>query len=262
MKYVFIRNDDVGANHDPCTNKNACKTVPESLKNMTEICAQNNVPITLGVVPNMLNDQHIKWIKGVMKTYPDIVEICQHGYTHEDHGCKEFGSCRTHEQQLSDIEKGMKLMDEKLGFISKTFIPPNNRYTPDTLSALKQLRFEIISAKYRKKGIHGAINKISDTIGTNGLLGLPASKHMQSRNGIKEISISIDFSSSYDPVKNKTAEQIINELESYENEKVVGIMFHHWTFENNDLKIFQSIIEQLKLAGYKFKKLEEISKMI
>src|SRR3989338_8200678 len=123
---LFIRNDDVGADYDPSLNNKACNYIPKSLGAMVDSCIKMKIPIMLGVIPDRLNAVTSKWLNDITKNHPDYIEIAQHGYTHKDHGCKEFGSCRSYDDQYHDIKKGLWLMREIIKKHPKVFIPPNN----------------------------------------------------------------------------------------------------------------------------------------
>ncbi|MFH0837162.1 MAG: DUF2334 domain-containing protein, partial [Candidatus Aenigmatarchaeota archaeon] len=172
MKYLFVRNDDVGDEFD-CNDGRK-----EILQKLVDICVKEQVPILLAVIPKKLGTNTQKWLNNIVRKYPKIVSVCQHGYSHEDRGCREFGSCRTYNQQYDDIKTGLEIMKKAFGKHPKLFVPPHNRYNGDTLKALKKLGFSTISAKYKNDVIRGTINQIGRITGMKTVFGLPVSHHM------------------------------------------------------------------------------------
>lgn len=112
---------------------------------MLTFLAENNVPITLAVIPCDENEDYIlptdsNWMK-LLKA--DNVEIALHGLTHQDLGKGEFGNL-SFEESYRRLEKGKTFLESQLKPIT-TFIPPFNAYNNNTLDALDSLNFTIIS---------------------------------------------------------------------------------------------------------------------
>jgi len=258
MTYVFIRNDDVGVDSDPTIHhNNNCDYIPDSLKGIVKICIDNNIPITLGIIPDRLNEKTSLWIRNLMKKHSKIIEIAQHGYRHIDHGCKEFGSCRSYDKQYNDILNGMNTIKYFLGTTPKIFIPPHNRYNATTISVLKNIGFKILSAKYRRGFLRGGINLIGHLAKRDTILDIPVSYHERNRD-MKEISISIDLASSYTKKVMKSEEVVLDEVMNYSKHcNIIGLMIHHWMFKKRDLKTLQNIILKLK-KHYEFKKIGQL----
>ena len=245
---LFIRNDDVGADWNPDNDQRKCNYIPQNLEKIVDICLENNIPITLSIIPNRLNAITANWLKNLIRKYPKFIEVAQHGYSHKDHGCYEFGSCRSYEEQYNDIFNGLNIM-KKFGLNTNIFVPPHNRYDRNTLIALEKNIFKIISAKYKRDLIRGSINILGKLLKQNTLFGFPISYHGQKRN-LLEVSVSVDFVKSYNPMKIKSEKDILNEVAYYSKyNKTIGLMTHHWAFNRQDLKTFQNIILKLKSKG-------------
>ena len=78
-----------------------------------------------------------------------LVHLHQHGFRHVNHetdGRKyEFGPSRCHDQQLADIAEGRSLLEPLHPYVEPIFTPPWNRCTDDTVAALVNLGFRILS---------------------------------------------------------------------------------------------------------------------
>ena len=248
MKYLFIRNDDVGDEFD-CSDGRK-----EILKELVNICIKEKAPILLAVIPVRLGVKTKNWLNKMVRKYPKIISICQHGYSHTDHGCREFGSCRSHEQQYADIKNGLDIMKKSFGKHPRIFVPPHNIYNEDTLMVLKKLGFSTISAKYKTDGIRRFVYSFGRALGKKTLFGMPVSNHMQKKDGIKEISISVDIIDKYRPVRFKKEENILEEVRYYSALfSTVGIMTHNWTLNKEGLRMFRNILIRSKSCGYCFR---------
>lgn len=131
---LFVRDDDVDMRED-------------SLEKLLEICREAGTPITLAVVPGLLTKEGRAFL---LDKERDCVELHQHGWNHTNHewtGRKsEFGSSRSFDQQIADLQAGKKVMDD--AFEDRwypAFTPPWNRCTQDTVRALEELQFSVLS---------------------------------------------------------------------------------------------------------------------
>ena len=68
QKLIFFRNDDVRGKLD------------NSLVKITEIFITNQVPICHAVEPANLTHEVINWLLDLKNSYPNLIEIVQHGW--------------------------------------------------------------------------------------------------------------------------------------------------------------------------------------
>jgi predicted deacetylase len=119
-----------------------------------------DIPAVLGVIPDN-KDETIKIGNRAEYEYVDELreleqagwEIAQHGYQHlqnTDNGgilnlnqASEFAG-RSYDDQKADIENGREILTD-YGFNPVTFIPPWHSYDSDTLKALEESSFDILS---------------------------------------------------------------------------------------------------------------------
>ncbi|HQR32624.1 MAG TPA: hypothetical protein PLK30_07805 [Blastocatellia bacterium] len=133
----FLRNDDVDDDET-------------LLRNLLQVCSRHNMPINLAVIPGRLTEAGALWLNECVQQYPELIELSQHGWMHVNHereGRKcEFGQSRNLEEQLADITAGQKRMNEAFGqHWLPAFVPPWNRCTMTTATALDQLGFRALS---------------------------------------------------------------------------------------------------------------------
>jgi len=79
-----------------------------------------------------------------------VLDIAQHGYSHQnnglvDEGWSEFASL-DYEDQFRKIQKGKRLLEERLGFEVIAFVPPWNSYDANTVKAVEESGFRYVSA--------------------------------------------------------------------------------------------------------------------
>jgi peptidoglycan/xylan/chitin deacetylase (PgdA/CDA1 family) len=135
---VFFRDDD------------ADDDVP-NLHRLLDLFGERAAPINLAVIPGTLSAPGAELLLRCRHRAPAIIELGQHGWMHTNHemaGRKcEFGPSRRYPQQLEDIARGRDLLNRAFGAAwHNAFIPPWNRCTSDTLRALDELGFSVLSA--------------------------------------------------------------------------------------------------------------------
>lgn len=112
---------------------------------------KNHIPLVLGVIPcdsneNFLFGQKYSFLpilKSGVKN--NSIEIALHGLTHQQIINGEFTGLNIIEQNRR-IQKGKSFLDSVFGINTKTFIPPYNSYDDNTLQALVNNKFTIISS--------------------------------------------------------------------------------------------------------------------
>ncbi|RJX15898.1 DUF2334 domain-containing protein [Candidatus Bathyarchaeota archaeon] len=125
-----------------------------SLVKVNNVFIDEKVPVTLGVIPFLKNRSLtedillIYYLKFLKVLYPNLFEIALHGYTHQSlsgfHVRSEFKGL-DYESQYKRIYLGKKILREALNIEPVTFIPPFNTYDNNTVLALKNLGFKVIS---------------------------------------------------------------------------------------------------------------------
>lgn len=136
MERILIRIDDVG--YDAKQNRL-----------IRELC-KRELKLTCAVVPTWIETKCCKFLLRVASDFPGQVEIHQHGYAHLNHSVKtqyEFGPKRSFTQQYNDIIRGREILRTQFGgLFFEAFTPPYGFYDKNTLMALKQAGFFVISS--------------------------------------------------------------------------------------------------------------------
>ena len=135
--HFFLRDDDVDE-------------AEAALKTLLTLCWRYEIPINLAVIPGRLTDAAISLLDKWMQRNPKLIELSQHGSRHLNHERKgkksEFGASRSFDEQLADIAAGQSKMNEAFGQNwFPAFVPPWNRCTTATATALDQLGFRVLS---------------------------------------------------------------------------------------------------------------------
>jgi len=146
---------------------------------------------------------------------------CSH-LNHEATGRKcEFGTSRTHVQQLGDIEAGRIRLQRLFGeAIDPIFTPPWNRCTDDTVAALGDLGFRTLS---RHRGASP-----------------------DARGRLHELNVHVDWMrhrAATGPDQCAIVEALVDSLR---HDEPVGIMLHHAVMTDGD---FHALSELLFLLG-------------
>ena len=142
-----------------------------------------HIPLVIGVIPCNSNEKIIS--EPDYRLFPELqrvvnngtVEIALHGLTHVELAYGEFGNV-PYSEQFRRIKKGKYLLDSIFQTNVISFIPPWNAYDANTLSALHENGFKIISADLVSKVLTRSdisyfphtnceINQLRRTIETN-----------------------------------------------------------------------------------------------
>lgn len=116
---------------------------------LTDTILENNMSITLAVIPDRALNKDIKIKNYLIKRSRDNrVEIAQHGYTHSEN---EFLYVNKSEAERL-IFLGYSEIIESLKVKPITFIPPYNVYNKNTTIALSNLNFKFISSDRNETG--------------------------------------------------------------------------------------------------------------
>jgi peptidoglycan/xylan/chitin deacetylase (PgdA/CDA1 family) len=128
----------------------------ETLRTVTQIFIDQEVPLTHGIVPyddftgSSLKYGHdlCDFYREIYADWPDMFEYALHGYHHEAetdfHGSSEFGDL-SQEEQEEKISTGAQILKDCTGERPVTFIPPFNTYDETTVDVLGHEGFDLVS---------------------------------------------------------------------------------------------------------------------
>ncbi len=111
---------------------------------MTSLILSKNMAFTMAVIPKDIEKDttlFLPWIRNIKND--ERVEIALHGYLHEEGEFKDLN--RT--EATDRLQKGKELIYNYTGIVPVTFIPPENEYSDDTVDALSDTGFRVISAE-------------------------------------------------------------------------------------------------------------------
>jgi peptidoglycan/xylan/chitin deacetylase (PgdA/CDA1 family) len=145
-KYIAFRNDDIR----PGMSLNGLKAV-------NQVHIDENVPVTLGIVPHPNESEQANQLlqDGVFVPYMQSIapnplfEFAQHGYSHTRNQVSEKASefiGLSYDDQYNRILKGRTDFVQAFGMAPKTFIPPFDNFDSNTLKAVAALGFTEFSA--------------------------------------------------------------------------------------------------------------------
>ena len=219
---VFFRLDDVDGAGD-------------HLREVLSAFVIRHMPVHCSVIPGLLQNETASYLLKLLDSSSPGIEVGQHGWMHADYqGKGEFGSNRSLELQLADITKGMDVMKGTFGERwMKVFTPPYGRWTRDTLRAISQLGFSVISCvmdnpKERWLGPIASrlgIRRFGTTTPFPFLLFSNHPGPIPNFTNIIEISTSVSILSSYDPVRFRSAENVLSCIKRSKT-SVVGVLLH------------------------------------
>lgn len=148
--HLFIRDDD------------ACR-LNKHFRLFFDAAMEREVPVVYAVIPGRLEKEMIQFFRRAKEKRPDLLDIVQHGWTHENHskvkGKKyEFGTSRSLETQREDVAQGFEIMHHAFGkYFTPAFVPPYHGYDRHTLKVINQSGFEVFSAHARVR-LKGCVN--------------------------------------------------------------------------------------------------------
>jgi len=256
-KSVFFRNDDVRDRLD------------SSLIDLTMLCIEHQVPIQHAVEPANVTSEVAEWLIGIKKQHPDLIEIIQHGYSHNLKNPQqkmEFGGKRGYQDQYDDIKKGKEIMDHTFGHLwEPIFTFPYGTFNEHTLMAINNLGYKAISSKI-KFTFKGQIkNRLGKLLGKDMLVGKHISYHPGLHNGyqFREISVSANLIRSYTgetTAEHYALEDILKQITTAGiHTDIIGVLFHH-RFHANVLNLTAQLINTLRDKGYSFSTLSNLLK--
>jgi hypothetical protein len=177
---------------------------------LIETHIEKKVPVLCAVLPNLLDadvgqDLAI-YLKDVDEYYADLVEIGQHGYTHN---ISENFSGMSYEQQENIISTGYQIL-LSVGITPESFIPPYGSVDNTTVEVTEKLGFGILCNPAEVS-----------TVG----LSSNTTHNMSILDNYIELTLRENWSPSAN-VTIKTAEQIMGEIDQEETTGPVMVLYH------------------------------------
>jgi len=219
--HVFFRNDDVHC-------------LEPGLSEVTGLLNAFDISICHAVEPDNMDEDVRSWL---LDTPPDLVEIIQHGYSHECHDRGEFGGRRSREDQKLDMVAGLEIMRRAFGdrfFPAMSF--PFGSYNQHSIPLLEELGFKVVSCHQRCQFSRRIFYALGRALGRGRWLDRHVSHHLRNYPGtrIREISVSISPIRVYNTASGPTS-CVFWSLEDLQRmfracrrtSPVVGIVLHH-----------------------------------
>ena len=151
-----------------------------------------------------------------------VIEVTMHGFSHQtipaEGGHREFKGLE-YNLQYEKISQGVTFLEESLNVPITTFIPPWNRYDQNTLKALNEIGFTVLSA-----------NQEGEPLGSSPLLFLPSTCEL-----------------------NELQETVIKARDSIDPNPIIVVLFHQFDILGNEVNIplmdfaeFTALLDWLK----------------
>jgi peptidoglycan/xylan/chitin deacetylase (PgdA/CDA1 family) len=253
---IFFRNDDVRNSLD------------ESLIQFTDLFIKHQMPISLAAEPANLSRDVVDWLLEKKTSYPELIEIIQHGYDHNlsnPDQKMEFGGKRSYDDQLADIRKGKALMDKYFGELwSPVFTFPYGTFNQATLKAVDEAGFTSISSKIMFTPKVKIKNIIGRKLRLNTIRGRKVNYHPDIRPGyrFREFSVSVNLIRKYlnnNSAEHYTMNELLRQLHIAENNtNIVGVLFHH-KFHHQHLGLIEDFLLHLKSRNFSFLQIKELT---
>lgn len=135
---VFVRVDDVGKDDLP------------HVSGIVDVCRQTNIPVILGVIPNLLSDETAGYLKCELEHHWPGLIIAQHGVSHNR--CPgvvrkmEFSIWEPVCDVANKLLAGRENLQTRLGMNINWYVPPWNKYGHNLILALEEAGYQAFSA--------------------------------------------------------------------------------------------------------------------
>jgi len=124
----------------------------------------NEVPVSLGIIPSFIGSD-----EGLLSLLDRAVErgfeICAHGWEHENFTEYDLA------EQVRRLNQSKILLSELLGVDVGVFIPPHYEFNSDTVLAMKEMGYSIISADISREGLGEGVSSYSASVSYSDLSG-------------------------------------------------------------------------------------------
>ena len=219
---LFLRDDDAGA-------------LTDALRGFHAVFSARNLPVSYQVIPAQLTDECAGWLREIKAKAPHLIEIGQHGHSHEmmvagNLEYYEFGPERGLDEQRSVIAQGRAIMQAKLGDAadSRLFTPPRHRFNRDTLIALGDAGFSILSASSYPKPLHQLAYRAGRMLGMTNIGRGGVSYHGTVRPEAPLFELSISVAVDDGAPRQRNIDDVMRAIATAAKlTPYVGLMFHH-----------------------------------
>lgn len=255
---IFLRNDDVRDQLD------------ESLIYLTEQVVGNGLVISHAVEPVNVTNAVVEWLLDKTLEYPDRIEIIQHGCDHQLKTAPpvrgEFGGGRLFEEQRDEILRGADMMDGFFGDRwTRIFSFPYGAYDMNTLRALEECQFKVISTGVRFTRKRKLINGVGHLLRRKSLFGrniVYFNEPVPGFEGMREIPVVLN-NTKKQTGPDSALQYSVDELEAKwkslpEWLKVRGMLCHHRFNSREDIDQLIQFMCRLRDSGVKVSKIGDI----
>lgn len=254
---VFIRNDDVNI-------------LDDTFVRFVDCFIAHNIPLALAVEPANLTPEMVQYLLKARTSYPSLIEIVQHGWSHATHDLGEFGGSRGYKDQLADISRGLDVMRTNFGeafFPAFTF--PFGQYNEHTIRVLNELDYLVFSSKFNSSLTAQIFYWFGRLAHRKWMFDRRISYHLGRYPGsnLEEISTTISPIKKYIGPHGST-ECVFQSLETLKSQylasskrtPVVGIILHHRYHAGTErMSVLVQFIEWLaEMDGVRFMTLHDI----
>ncbi len=240
---VFFRNDDVNV-------------LDDTFIRFVELFVAHRIPLVLAVEPANVTLQMVRYLLETQTSYPGLIEIVQHGWSHAEHDRGEFGGSRGYPDQLDEISRGLNVMKSHFGgafFPAFTF--PFGQYNENTIRALSELGYVVLSSKFNSSFAAQVFYRFGRLAHRKWMFDRRISYHLGPYPGcnLDEISVSVSPIRRYLGPHGST-ECAFESLETLKSQylastkrtPVVGIVLHHRYHAGPDrMSLLEKFVEWL-----------------
>lgn len=260
-RIVFFRDDDVNA-------------LDDTFVRFVEIFTAHDVPLVLAVEPANLSREMVRFLLDAQSSYPGMIEIIQHGWSHAVHDLGEFGGKRGYQEQFEDICRGIDVMQTSF---CEAFFPafsfPFGHYNDHTVQILSDLNYLVLSSKFNPRSTAQWFYRFGRLTRQKWLFDHRISYHLGRYPGssLEEISVSLS------PIKRylgpyPSTECVFESIEALKSQytnhmkktQVVGVVLHHRYHSSPDhMLLLAQFVEWLTaLDGVRFMTLKSIYQVL
>ena len=181
-KYNALKNKDMNQSGEISSMLNGCNCVIFRLDDiqdywLSDVQAtvmdqfiQKNQKLSIGPIMNYFGEDSIVVNKAVAGYNSGLFEVFVHGWDHVDYTQLSLST------QTSTLQQSQSKMQSIFGSISTVFVPPYNAFNANTLTALKNTGFKIISAaEYTDSYPYFVADGSGNIVDSQGLYHLPES---------------------------------------------------------------------------------------
>lgn len=245
---AFFRVDDVG---DWLVDR-------DRLSHLTDCLLRNKIPACLQVIPKSLDGRSSALLEQIAEGCPGMVEIGQHGWSHD---LREFDGSRSMDCQANDISRGAEILRNLTGKSPMVFTPPEHVFTSETVYALDNLGFCVLSKQVKPTVDGNIFYWVGRMLGKQFLFGKKVSYHGKQYAGtrLSEISISIELTKlgqikPIDLLKSEYVQSVRAGVDP------IGFLIHHEHIKTSEDRMrFEAIADYFgKLPNLAFHTIEEL----